>query len=227
MRALRVVPAALIAALIVTVAVATADARRFELSNQHIRIIWNPAVGTERLAFGVLESGVECPVTFEGSFHSRTISKVSGQLVGYITKAALTKAECEFDPGVENIIILNGVELLPEGAVSTNTLPWHIRYDSFTGVLPRITGMRLQIIGLSVRLQIPGACLYKSTAAGPAYGILQIEAGGTVTGFKAEETAPTIPRFAGVLCHEAIGWAGIGKVVLLGTTTAIVVRLVL
>lgn len=49
------------------------------------------------------------------------------------------------------------------------TLPWHVRYASFAGTLPRITRIRIQIIELQFTLIFSGiTCLIKSTPANPA-----------------------------------------------------------
>jgi hypothetical protein len=127
-------------------AVSVATARRLELSEQRY------TVQLRELAFREVGSEATlaaCPVTLEGSFHSKTLSKVCGQLIGYITRA--TKGTCQ------------------TGAVTilSATLPWHVRYESFRGTLPAISeidtalangGWQIEIFGLS--------CLYESTAAG-------------------------------------------------------------
>jgi hypothetical protein len=217
----KVIMTALTAALTLAVAVSSAGARRVELSNQQIRVVWST---TSKLTFANAEGGLTaaCPVTLEGSFHSRTLSKVSGQLIGYITRAALTRASCVFTGGVEDVRILNGVE------TTTNTLPWHIRYDSFTGPLPRIETVRLQLVGASfVLTAFTVPCLYKSTAARPAFGDTTVNREtGAVTGLRALGEK-FIPLFeGGFLCPEEGRFNGLGSVTLLGTTTAISVRLV-
>jgi hypothetical protein len=94
-------------------------------------------------------------------------------LIGYIT-AAVVPFPCE---GGE-VAILNGIEPVHTGTVSPNRLPWHIRFDSFTGVLPRITGIRIQIIDASILLWNAFAgCLYRSTSVKPLYAILEIVEG--------------------------------------------------
>jgi hypothetical protein len=179
---------ALLAALALSAAVTTAQARRLELSNQTFRAVWDPI---HRLTF--LEEGagvnVACSVTLEGSFHSKTLSKVCGQLVGYVTKATLLHT-CNGG----DAFILNGTETLPNGNATPNTLPWHVRYERFEGTLPNITGVTLQLIGASFLVRIPfGAlfigCLYRSTAASPARAIAQLF-GGLAEPLRADEESP-------------------------------------
>jgi hypothetical protein len=210
----------LTAAVVLAAAVGTATARRLETSNQFIRVVWNALKFNEGGGGG---PSVTCPVTLEGSFHSRTISKVSGQLIGYITRAALTRNGCVLAGGAENIRILNGVE------EPTNTLPWHVRYDSFEGTLPNIAGIRLQLIGAAFLLTAFGvSCLYKSTEASPAFGNALLNAGHVVTDLKPREEK-TIPKFAGgALCPNTgrFSSAAASTVSLLGATTSIIITLV-
>jgi len=182
--------AALLAVAALSVAIGSASARRLELSEQHIRAVWEAAERTRFIDTGGT-FGIECQVTIEGSFHSRTISKVSGQLIGYIT-AAEAPLTC-FEGG--EVAILNGVEPIPGGGTATNSLPWHVRYDSFSGTLPVITGIRVQIVGAAI-LMWNGfvQCLFKSTEGIPLFAILEVAAEGRITAMRWDETR-AIPKF--------------------------------
>jgi hypothetical protein len=72
------------------------------------------------LEFKALEIRDDCHVTMEGSLHARTIAKVAGALLGYVTR--VTIGQCSIGT-----------------TVLTETLPWHVRYESFSGTLPNIT----------------------------------------------------------------------------------------
>jgi hypothetical protein len=97
-----------------------------------------------------------CRVTFEGSFHSRTFSKVARALVGYITSAIVAEAGCTG----------GSARALP------TTLPWHLQYASFTGTLPDITGIRLRVVGAGFQIQEPiVTCLYRTSEAEPLFVI--------------------------------------------------------
>jgi hypothetical protein len=179
----KLVLAALVATACLAVAVGTANARRIEFSEQHIRAVWS----IERAHFKGSNAAfaIECELTIEGSFHSRTLSKVCGQLIGYITVAEAPNL-CI---GGE-IAILNGVEPLPGGGTAPNTLPWHVRYHSFSGTLPTIERIRIQIIGAAILMwDALIECLYQSTAAKPLFAILHIVAG-TLTTLQWDETSP-------------------------------------
>ena len=107
--------AAVIAVIALGLAATTASARTFSTSNQNIRAAFR---NLEFEAEGT--STTTCRITLEGSFHSRTIAKVRGALIGYLTR--VTTNNC-------NAAV----------TILTETLPWHIRYESFSGILPNIT----------------------------------------------------------------------------------------
>jgi hypothetical protein len=201
--------AGLTAAVALGAAVGVASARRLEFNNQGIRAVWT-AFRLEDLSL----LRTVCPVTIEGTLHSRTLSKVSGQLIGFITRARTRKEGC----GTEG----ESLWLSPEDGAAVNTLPWHLRYDSFTGVLPLIETIRLQVIGLGVKI-FGTTCEFKSSAERPAF-LRAILAAGTITAVQWVETA-RIPRINGFCGAEGI-LAGTGSMTNLGGTSAIVVRLV-
>jgi hypothetical protein len=154
-----IVRRALVGAAVGLVALAAAvdgaTASRISVSEQQIRATWS------ELSFQIQAGGaIRCAVTLEGSFHARTFAKTQGALVGYVTRALL-HAPCTNG----DIHFLNGIE-----AGSANTLPWHLRYDSFRGTLPNFTAVRLQLVGLGFYYTLMGTrCLYASTAASPIF----------------------------------------------------------
>lgn len=210
----RIALCALTTTLVLAAAVSGAGARRIELSNQRFRIIWNP------LQFSNTGIGFStgCPVTLEGSFHSKTLSKVSGNLVGYVTRTYIQHPSCS--PRFVNF--LSGA---PEAEPST--LPWHVRYDSFSGTLPSITQLDFQIINFEVDIELNGTtCLFGSTPARPFFLLVTIGAGGILE--KAIPTNAMIPRNGSnaLLCPTEIEISGRGNITLLGNENAITVRLV-
>jgi hypothetical protein len=184
-----------------------ASASRLSVSNRNIR--WTFARYTSNNA------GIEisCELTLEGSFHSNTITKVRGTLIGHMNRTSV-RSGCS--GGWGDMRFLN------------ESLPWHITYQSFSGSLPSITAVTVDVIGFSwnYRGLGGGTCLYRSTTAGPARWILNREAGGLITGVRADETI-AVP-FAGgeITCAESINYRGLGRVSLTGTTTAIRVTLI-
>lgn len=187
---------ALTAAFVMAATVGSASARNLSISEQRFRAVWTPLSFT---ALGGLIQ-VRCNVTLTGSFHYRTIVKSRGALIGYVTDARLTRP-CT---GGE-AWILNGSER------ATNSLPWHIQYDSFRGTLPRIEGVRLALVGAAFLLIAAGnECLYQSTSASPAFGIINLN---TTTGAAtslAADNASSIPRSATLsgICPASGSFAG-------------------
>jgi hypothetical protein len=130
-----------------------------------------------------------CPLTLEGSFHSRSMAKVREALIGYIARAEL--GTCTGNP----------VTLL------TETLPWHIRYSSFEGGLPNIGLLRSSLIGFAAQIrEVQGLpCLIRSTPEEPYSAgfvrsitertLTQLQIGGSlrVNNLECWEVGKTIP----------------------------------
>jgi len=161
MRFIKLSLAALLAAGVLGALVGAASAGRLSLSGQ-----------TFRATFASVEyfggaSPARCALTLEGSFHSRTIVKTAGSLVGYVTRA------------------VHGVCQQPGSAtVLTATLPWHVRYRAFSGALPNISSTSLDLIGFSVNIREPSiglTCLVRSTAEQPATLTFNREAAGVLS----------------------------------------------
>jgi len=117
------------AAVVLSALVGSASAGRLSLSS-----------GTWRVTFASLTlryleeiNAATCAITLEGSFHARSIVKRANTLFGYVTRAA------------------TGSCSLGSATLLTETLPWHVRYQSFAGTLPNITSMGIDIVGLAIR----------------------------------------------------------------------------
>jgi hypothetical protein len=144
MKARKLVLAMLGASVLFGALAGNASARTFSFSSQTLRRIFRAV--TFNGAFG----NIVCSVTLEGSLHSRTIPKVVGSLIGYITRADL------------------GPCATGTATILRETLPWHLRYLGFTGTLPNITSIRENIVGFSARILEPfAACLARSTPESP------------------------------------------------------------
>ncbi|MBS1868478.1 MAG: hypothetical protein JSS99_02340 [Actinobacteria bacterium] len=161
----RLLLTALAAALVMATAIDVASAGHFSSSEQRYRATWGS------LEFGGYTATIRCMATMEGSFHYRSFAKTPEALVGYVTQATI-RHPCT---GGE-VWFYNGVEVL-EGTTLSNSLPWHIRYESFEGVLPNITvitdrlvGVRFlakgEFLGLTIR------CNYTTTATEVAKSVL-------------------------------------------------------
>jgi hypothetical protein len=141
--------------------------------------------------------------------------KVRDSLLGLVTRA--TVGRCESG----------------NATVLTESLPWHMTYQSFSGTLPNITRVRLALINAAFRIeQALFFCLARTTAAAPAFGEVSLGAGGRVEGLKPDGSReiPTTGS-GGFGCPSATGNFNtevndVGVVTLLGTNTAISVTLI-
>jgi hypothetical protein len=133
--------------------VSTASAGRLSISNQQIRGTWSEV--TFRGGFG----SPTCHATLEGSFHSRTMIKELGSLVGYVTSAILSACTAG------------------SASILRETLPWHVRYSGFETALPEIEALIVHIIGASWRIREPVGitCLARTEANEPAIGTVHRE----------------------------------------------------
>ena len=207
----------LIATLTLTLAVGSASASRLSMSERDFQITWVALTFAEPAS--AME--VECLVALKGTFHSSTIRKVAGSLIGQITEAQVGAHEVCTNG---DLFMLNGVEEL-NGRVVGNTLPWHVQYSGFIGALPNIN-MRVAIIGASILVESEfGNCLYRSTQAQPWYGIFEKNASNRIIAFRNSE-ANAIPLAVGILCLASIYPERSGGVNVLETTTSIFLRLI-
>jgi hypothetical protein len=142
-----------------------ASARNLSSSSSTLRATW------ARLSFTdpIFGTSVVCPLTLEGSLHARTFVKGNYNLIGSITRAIFgAPVQCT---GGEFIAL-------------TATLPWNIRYQSFTGNLPNITSFRTLVSGASFRQRTgTNECLFTSreTIAEHLSVRFNREAGGNLT----------------------------------------------
>jgi len=196
---------ALAAALLLATVVSTASARNLSVSNQQVRVTWRS------LEFASSLVTIRCPVTLEGSFHSRTIAKNAGSLIGAVTRVAIKNESCT------------------NGTARVVNLPWHITYEGFNGVLPNITGINLLLNRFRFRLTVPGFCTEGEygTATDNITGVATREAGGAITGLEPVEGRNTATLVASrEFCPATGRLRGRGEVMLLGTTTRITVTLI-
>ena len=194
----KILLATLSATSILATAAGIASGRNFSISEQGFVAIWRPL---EVTGLGGLIR-VRCNVTLKGSFHYRTLAKTRS-LIGYVTEAALTRP-CTFSEAW----ILNGREVL-EGAPTPNTLPWHMAYNAFTGILPGIAGVRLAFIGIGILIRgIFGRCLWAATAASPMFTTTNLNtATGAASSMSFGSEAP-IPLREGEGCPASATFSG-------------------
>jgi len=196
------------AAVVLGTAVSSVTARRIEVSSQRFHQLWLIEIVGQFAT-------IRCPLTLEGSFHSKTTSKVAGQLVGYVSRITVGNTSC------------------PAGHLTalTETIPWHITYEGFGGVLPRITEIRLLYIGMAFRAELLGSsCLAVTTNTEPAEGALVVEPNtGQITLLNPNPNR-SIPTTAGCPAGPTVHVEGLSEVfaggVESGNSTRITVRLV-
>ena len=202
---------ALLATAALGLIITTATAGRLSFSNQNFRAVWTSLQFETQSRIG----RVLCPVTFEGSFHNRSIVKRLGDLVGYITRAIV---QGEAPPCIGGT-----------ATVLTETLPWHITYNGFDGTLPTISGTRFNLIrvAFSIFIGSGGAtCLAASTAERPLRGTVNINGSGQALTLTPERNAP-IPLTGGICAlTRGVLLEDPGTVTQLGNNNVITVTLI-
>jgi hypothetical protein len=151
----KLILAALTAALALGALVSAATATRLAVSNQLFRVTWKSLSFNGGSSFGQ----VLCPVTIEGTFHSRTIVKSVGALIGFVTSATVASSSCTGG----------------SARVLQESLPWHVLYTGFEGTLPKIATLFVSMLGgkfqVHSNLNLQN-CLYEATAANPMKGAI-------------------------------------------------------
>ena len=122
--------ASLAATALLMMAVGSASANRLSTSSQRYRATWTSL----ELSNTVNSNTVRCAVTLEGTFHSATIVKTSGALIGYVNRASVNACT-------------GG-----SATIHTETLPWHVRYRGYSGILPNITLIIIGLVGASFEI---------------------------------------------------------------------------
>lgn len=208
-RHVRLLIAALTATVVLGTAVGSASAGRLSVTNSQFRVVWRNL----ELSNTATEGTIRCTVTFEGSFHSATISKIRNAQIGRVTAA-------------HSINICTG----GSNTINRETLPWDILYQSFTGTLPNITGIAFLLTRASFASFTGGnSCRATFTTENPGGEIAIIGAGGRIEGARADESRiiPLTNGPGGAFCGLASGrFAGTASFTQLGTTNTISVRLI-
>lgn len=197
------------AAVVLALLVGSATARNLSLSNQNFRIVYFPITV---FGEGGIAAEVECPLTLSGTFHYVTMAKSPASLVGFI-----------------NRVTVGPRETCTGGAMTvlTATLPWHVKYNDFTGTLPRVTGVRFRfaVTAFLIEVGLGTSCLYEGTE-GDAAATAVVEAGGAITGMTFDNTI-RLDFIRGTFgCPPEGGLEGTGTVAVTGTATRITVRLI-
>jgi len=156
----KLILAALAATAILALAVGSASAGRLRLSERNFELIWDNALpGKANYEFLDLFNGIniQCRLTMLGRWVETTIAKRPGIRQGTINHNEMS--ECEGG----SVTIKN------------ETLPWNIQYRSFSGTLPRITRISIELIGARYHIREPSGieCELGTEASHPAVGIFE------------------------------------------------------
>jgi len=185
---------------------AVGKAGRFSISSSTFRQTYS-TISFEGGLFGT----VRCPVTLEGSFHSRTMAKTAESLIGLITRAIVGEAACASG----------------RARFKTETLPWHIRYSSFTGTLPTITAVKRVSFGARINLPIEGRDCFYNAAVPNRYLSIELikDASGRIT--QVRFSADVEPEPSNIFpCPPTVRADGQGTETVLGGATGITLTLI-
>jgi len=146
-------------------AISSAPATRLSLSGNSFRIAWdrNLPNATDLTFLSTIGPPVTCPVTLEGTFHSQTITKTANLLIGSVTRASVGTST-----GSTAACVSGSATIL------TASLPWHVQYSSFGGILPNITEITLRLINASFQINNGNVCLFRTTSTEPGVGIADV-----------------------------------------------------
>jgi len=198
---------ALIAAMLLASALSAASARNLSVSNNMFRATWS------RMEFQSSLVTVRCQVTIEGSMHSRTIPKISGLLIGSVTRIDIKEASC------------TGGTARPD-----RPPPWHVTYEGFTGSLPTIATVRFLAQRFQFAIASMGVTCKYGNATDTVTNTLILNASGEATNIL-PLTGRNIANLleGGGLCPAAgtmVSTTEDGRVTLLNSTTRIRVTLI-
>jgi len=126
---------------------------------------------------GGIGGTMECEVLFAGSLHSRTLAKVVGSLIGYMTTATVLRCARA------------GMTIRQE------SLPWHRRYAGFAGTLPNITSTSETVTGAEWIVREPGGITCNVTNA--TYTLTHAITSGVITSTSVSDRARCSTFFEG------------------------------
>jgi hypothetical protein len=196
----RVALAGLTVALLMALAVNTASASRLSISHGNLWRAYWPSLRFSSFGLTI----VDCAVTLDGSFHSATVAKVNRALIAHVTLSSLGRC------------VTGSATILRE------TLPWHLQYGGFAGILPAPSTIQ-RLVGASWRLSV--GCLARTTEERPAVRntepIYEPGGNGNINTIIADGSS-TIP--CGSLNGGFTGTANVHA--LPGTTTRVLLRLI-
>jgi len=187
---------ALVAALLFALSLPAA-ARNLSYSSREFRIMW------ASLSFSAEEGGISitCPVTLEGSFSERTATKVQDALRARITRSTV------------------GTCIEGRATILAETQPWDVTYQSFTGTLPNISGVRYELLNAAFQVEASGiTCLARTSTQFPAAGDAARDANGRITSLTPDSSL-AIPTTGSIACPRFGIFTGSGEVFVQGSSS--------
>jgi hypothetical protein len=129
---------------------------------------------------------------------STSVAKTRGALFAFLT-------ECTATLGTAFVFVRIAI-------TCGLTLPWHVRFDSFTGTLPRIINVKLISLNVTVLLRnLPSGELLNCLYQGDQPAIARVNAASEITEIQIDETArlnTTTPRQTGCEENRSISFRG-------------------
>ena len=146
-------------------------------------------------------------------------------LIGTLTRASINQAGCT--NGI--FAAFNGTERY-NGTTSPNTLPWHLTYESFKGVLPSIEAVNILLSRFRFGLRdSSGLCTGQyGTSTDNIASAANLGAGGAITSYipiTGRNTATLSRRDGGIACPN-LRLTGTGSVTVLGAATTVSITLI-
>lgn len=210
----RLILAALSLTMLLTLFAGAASASRLSVSETAFRVDWiTRAEFPEETQLELIASNgttVRCDVRMTGRLEGRVITKTAGSTIGRIE-------------GAEARNCAGGTATFLTETMATT--PWRVLYDSFTGALPNITGIKVRLINVAIQVTSGViTCLALTEAGMPGVGIFNVQntTPRTIRSLNADETAAIRLRggfleacaaFNGRLRGQALVWSGAGPLI--------------
>lgn len=194
---LKLALAAVLAVVALSVGIGTAAALR------SIGVSQSEVTTSGNLQFRGTEGtvAIRCEITLLRTIRS-SIEKRRGAQIGRVTGVRVAKERCRNSfGGAARVLVLfcrlerpERPEVVQLCITNVEGTRWLLFYDSFTGTLPRIEGINKWIEGAAFLLDttvltIRQRCSYE----GRAFGRINTEGGGTITGGEAVEATTILP----------------------------------
>lgn len=188
-----------------------ANASASNLSVNETRFDWKWAeTTTTKLALRWSGVEIKCPLTLRGAFEASTFAKVTRPAIARIAET------------VENPLGCTGGSFRP----FATTLRWEVRYEGFTGRLPNINSVTVQLISGGFELIRPRACNFEFESGRPLRLTITREGSGGLGEITPDSTS-AISSSSEALCRiENARFSVAGEMTRRGMTTRVLLTLI-